>query len=459
MQTTIKAPASTDSSPAFDIEALVDKQPMGRLQYLVLIVCSLVIFIDGFDVQLITYIAPVLTEEWGIKRELLGPVFASGLVGTMLGAFLFGPAADRFGRKRVLLACVALFAVCSLATAFASSVNELYAWRFIGGLGLGGATPISIALASEYCPRRTRSALVMTMYCGFSLGAASAALLTSAMAPRFGWESLFILGGVIPALLFLVIVLCMPESFVSLVRLGQQRLLDRVVRRLALTPPAGDAQYIYGGKTERGSSIRNLFAPGRAVKTFTLWVMFLSNILSLYFLVAWFPTLVRNAGVEMHAAMVSSSLIQVGSIVGTLSLALFVRKTHPFYLLACGYLGGALILSILGNVELTSTLLPVLAFLAGLFVIGTQTAANALAALVYPPQMRSTGISWALGVGRIGSFSGPAIGGLLVAMQVSIGHMFLLAAIPAAIAFCAALTMVRLGGADAGEQGEVVPQP
>jgi MFS transporter, AAHS family, 4-hydroxybenzoate transporter len=433
-------------SRQIDVGTIIDGSRVGSLQRVVLALCGAIILLDGFDVQLISFVAPVLLNTLHIERSMLGPVFAAGSLGTMLGAFIFAPFADRLGRKKILCICVAFFALCSLGTITSTTVQALCVWRFLGGLGLGGATPIATALAAEYCPRRSRSALVMVMYCGFSVGAAGGGLLSAYVLPDFGWKSLFILGGVAPLMLLVAIWKWLPESVGLLViRGGHTETVKRLLRRIEPgVSLEGNVTFAYEKSAPKGFPLRNLFQQGMAMRTLTLWVMFFSNILSLYFLVAWFPTLIHALGISLQKAVLSSALIQVGSIVGTLLLATIVNKLGAFRLLAIGYAGGAASLLLLSHAGASPLMLPVLALVAGFFVIGTQTAANALSSVVYPTSMRSTGIGWALGVGRIGSFCGPALGGALLSMKWPVDKLFLFSAGPALIAATAAFVMWTL---------------
>lgn len=433
---------------SIDVAQIIDDSKMGMLQRLVLYFCGTVMIFDGFDVQLITFVAPVLTKALDIDKAMLAPVFAAGLLGTMSGAFVFGPLADRFGRKNVLLSAVSLFGLCALGTITSTTINEFYVWRFVGGLGLGGATPIAVAMTSEYCSKRFRSTLVMIMYCGYSVGAAGGGVLSAYLIPAFGWQSVFIVGGLVPLVTVALMCWTMPESIGYLVlRTEKIEKISRLIRCIDASVNLDNVKkFSFHKDTAKGFPVMDLFTNGMLSKTLVLWVMFFTNIVSLYFMVSWFPTLISSLGVPVKQAVLSSTLIQVGSIAGTLSISGLVQRFAPFRLLATGYLGGASSLLLLSTLGSSTTFLPVLAFIAGYFVIGTQTAANAVGALVYPTSMRSTGIGWALGVGRIGSVVGPVIGGALVGLKWLVSDLFVVAAIPAVVAMMAALTMLRLQG-------------
>ena len=201
-----------DGGSVVDVAEFVDRQPVGGFQVRLLLTCATVLFLDGFDTQAIGYVAPALAKEWGLTKAALGPVFSAGLFGLMIGALVFGPLADRIGRKKIIIFSTLAFGIGTLATAFISDVNTLLAIRFLTGLGLGGAMPNAVAMTSEFSPHRRRATMVMVMFCGFSIGAALGGLLAAALIPQFGWRSVFLVGGVAPLLLVPILALRLPES-------------------------------------------------------------------------------------------------------------------------------------------------------------------------------------------------------------------------------------------------------
>src|ERR1700710_2566711 len=279
-----------------DVADFIDQQPVGAFQIKLLASCAAVLFLDGFDTQAIGFAAPALAKEWGLTKGALGPVFSAGLFGLMIGALLFGPLADRIGRKKIIIFSTLAFGLGALATAFVQDVNSLIAIRFLTGLGLGGAMPNTIAMTSEFSPHRRRAAMVMIMFCGFSLGAAVGGLLAAALIPHFGWRSVFAVGGVAPLLLVPILALRLPESVRFLALTGQAparvaELLGQIDRNAGFTSAT---KFVVHEPHLAGMPVLHLFREGRTLPTLLLWVVFFMSLLDLYFLSNWLPTVLHD---------------------------------------------------------------------------------------------------------------------------------------------------------------------
>lgn len=433
-----------------DVAQLIDQSPLGRYQIRAIVLCALVALLDGFDTQAIAFVAPVIAAKWSRDVSTFGPIFAAGLLGLMFGALALGPAADRIGRKRVIIASTLWFGTFSILTVLATSIEALLAYRFLTGLGLGGAMPNIIALTSEYAPRRIRATLVTVMFCGFPLGAVLGGAASSQLIVAFGWKSVFLLGGVLPLLLVPVLVIALPESIRYLVgRGGDQRKVLAAVQCID-TEKRYDETDVFVVPEERleGVPVKHLFRDGRTVGTMLLWIVFFSNLLILYFLINWLPSVLQQAGLPIERAIIATVLLNAGGIIGGLLLGRFVDKRGPSGVLVMSYALAALFVAAIGIIGSTVGAIMATVFVAGFFVIGTQFCMNALAASSYPTSVRATGVGWALGIGRIGSVVGPVIGGLLLSLGWSSTTLFLAVAVPAlvsAIAVALLKTQTRAG--------------
>jgi MFS transporter, AAHS family, 4-hydroxybenzoate transporter len=428
-----------------DITSFIDARKVGGFQLVVTALCAAIVFIDGFDTQAIAYVAPSLANEWKLAPGALGPVFGAGLFGLMLGALILGPVADRIGRKPVIIVSVLAFGLFSLLTVTASSLSSLFLWRFLTGIGLGGAMPNAIALTAEYCPQRRRAALVMVMFIGFSLGSAIGGFLASVLVPRFGWTGVFWVGGLVPLVLAPLLLMRLPES-IRLLALqgGADHRIRAVLARIEAAPRLDDVdRFVVAEAAQGGVPVVHLFRDGRGLATILLWIMFFMSLLDLYFLINWLPTVINASGVEVGTAVLIATMFQVGGIIGTLVLAPLLDRGKPFAVLAIAYAAAALLIVVIGR--LGGAVLPLTAaiFAAGFCLTGAQIGANALTAVFYPTYIRSTGVGWALGIGRIGSIVGPTVAGVLLALRWPTPDIFLLGALPAVIGAAAAFAIGR----------------
>jgi MFS transporter, AAHS family, 4-hydroxybenzoate transporter len=417
-----------------DVVDIIDKSPLGSLQKVVIGLCACLVFLDGFDAQAIGYVAPALIQAWHIPRGQMGPVFSAGLIGLMLGAVLIAPLADRFGRRPVILASTFSFGVFTLLTAAAPSIGVLWLLRFLTGLGLGGCMPNTIALTSEYAPERRRALLVMLMFTGFTLGSLCAGLVSAQLISRYGWQAVFIAGGVLPVLVVLPLLFALPESIRFLVTKGGPReQIARLVRGIDSSIPV-DESYSFHARAEATGRVSAalLFAAGRGRNTLLLWTIFFMSLLDIYLLVNWLPTAINAGGASMESAILVGAMLQVGGLVGPLPLGWLLDRSGARVAMVPAYLLAAACIACVGIFATTSLPLTMLVvFGAGFGVLGGQTAANAVAASIYPTSVRATGVGWALGLGRVGSIVGPALAGVLISRNVSLQNVFLLSAIPA----------------------------
>jgi MFS transporter, AAHS family, 4-hydroxybenzoate transporter len=441
-----------DAAPAIDVVDFIDNQPVGGFQIRLLVTCAAVLFLDGFDTQAMGYVAPALAKEWGLSKAALGPVFSAGLFGLMIGALVFGPVADRVGRKKVIILSTLAFGIGALLTAAVQDMTMLLVIRFLTGLGLGGAMPNAIAMTSEFNPQRRRATMVMIMFCGFSVGAALGGMLAAGLIPYYGWRSVFIVGGVAPLVMVPILVFKLPESVRFLALHGNAP--ARVAALLGrINPKATFASSTHFAIREThlaGLPVAHLFRERRTATTLLLWVVFFMSLLDLYFLSNWLPTVLNDLGASVSEAVVIGSMLQVGGVVGTFALGSLIDR-FSFRALALVYFGAVFAIGAIGQLSHSAVLVTIAIFAAGFCIVGGQIAANALAAAFYPTSVKATGVGWALGIGRIGSIVGPVVGGILLGQKWSAEAVFMAAAAAALCAALAAFLLSRLADGNSGK--------
>jgi AAHS family 4-hydroxybenzoate transporter-like MFS transporter len=427
-------------SVALDIRQFLDEHPLSTFQLMVAVTCGAIAFMDGYDVQAMGFVAPALSADLQIPRSALGPLLSSGTIGMMFGALTFGPLADRFGRKPILLICTLIFGIMSLATATANSLQAFAFYRLITGFGLGGAMPNTIALTAEFAPKKHRSKAVTAMFCGFSIGAAVGGFVAAGLISSYGWESVFVVGGLLPILIAIASAVFLPESIRFLLLKGGQQ--KRVAKYLAkISPDSAGYDEITAGADEHaagGFPVKELFKQGRAVATPLLWVCFFMNLLVLFFLNNWLPTLMNDSGIKVETAILITTLFQIAGTVGAVFLGWMFDKGFSFRTLGLAYLGAAISVILIGQSGASIGLLMLTVTAAGFCVVGGQTGSQALVAGFYPTAIRSTGVGWCHGIGRIGSIVGPILGGALLTLGYKTNRIFWVIAVPVLIATVAA---------------------
>jgi AAHS family 4-hydroxybenzoate transporter-like MFS transporter len=301
------------------ISPVIDRTSLGGFRLRTIVLCALVALLDGFDTQSIAFVAPIIAQEWAVEPSAFGVVFGAGLLGLTLGSLTLGPVADRLGRRAVIIWSTVAFGAFALLTPLASDLKTLALLRFLTGLGLGGAIPNIIALTSEYAPARMRATLVTAMYCGFPLGAVIGGLISAPLIAAHGWAFVFIVGGALPLFLAPVLWAALPESirFIS-VRSGNETQVISLLRKIdPAIPPT--AQLLIEERqisATSGTPVKHLMSDGRALGTVLLWIVFFSNLLTLYFLINWLPSLLLQLELPMEKAILSIALLNGAGMVG-----------------------------------------------------------------------------------------------------------------------------------------------
>lgn len=428
--------AAPDTTPEkISVSRIVDNSELNSFHWGLIVLSSLCLIMDGYDVQAMGYVAPVLIREWGVPNSALGPVFSAALVGVLFGSLGCSMLADRFGRRPLLIAGSLYFAVLTLLTAQVQTINQMLAIRFMAGLGLGGMMPNAMALVGEYSPKKSRVLIMMIVSTGFTAGAAIGGFLAAWVIPAFGWRAVFYFGGVIPLVIGALMIKFLPESLQYLVLRNKptaqiRTWLQRLDPSLSVS---GAADFTVDEQARAGVPAAHLFTEGRGMTTVLLWIVNFMNLLNLYFLSSWIPTVVRDAGYTTRIAVLAGATVQLGGTVGPFVTGWCINRFGFVPTLSVSFFFASIAIASIGQPGLSMFMLFAAIFFAGWCVVGGQPGINSLAAIYYPTYLRSTGIGWGLGIGRIGAIVGPFVGGQLMGLHWTNRELFYAAAIPALV--------------------------
>jgi len=427
------------ASASLEIRSFIDGRRMSVQQWTLTILCFLIVLADGMDVAIMGFVAPPIIGEWSISRPAFGFVMGAAPIGLAVGAIFAGSSADWFGRRRVLLASVLSFGVCTLLTAITRDPTEMAILRFLTGLGLGAAMPNTTTLLSEYVPQRSKSFLLATMFTGFNFGSALIGFVAADFIPLHGWRSVLYVGGAIPFAMFPLLYMLLPESArYMVVRNVAREKIAMVLSRISGADLKGCGEFTLN---EEAVTVKHpiavLFTSGFALRTFTLWVTYFMGLLVIYLTTSWLPLMMKDAGMSIDRAANVTAMFQLGGTVGAILVGLAMDRFGANRVIAAAYFLGGSALVFLGIDGLQSAGLAAVVALVGFCMSGGQTGLNAFAPGCYPTLARATGVSWMLGVGRLGSILGSSIGGVLLGFGWGFGGIFSALAVPACLAAAA----------------------
>lgn len=415
------------------------------LHVVVVFVCVLVAFLDGFDVQLISFMAPAISRELQIEKDLFGLIFSAGIGGMLVGMVGQGPLSDRFGRKPMALISIALFGICTLACGIAGSTTELLVLRFLGGLGMGAIMPNVFALVIEIAPAHLRSRMVVILGAGVPIGGLIASALSAWLLPHIGWRALFFIGGILPLMLFPVLMMFLPESPLFLrervkrrTEAGQkkdQEKIDALIKR-------GWEPVETPGTSVAAQGVSGLFSADLRRNTLLLWLIAAVNMVIFYSLLSWLPMILTSSGTAENLAALSGAMLNLGAVVGSFPLGWLADRLGAAKVLSSVLLAGAGIFLVAGlMLGGPYGIFLMICVLCGVVAGGGNLVLNAFVGQIYPTAVRATGIGFAGVAGRAGAIAGPAICGFLLAAGVREGWLLALFAGPAVIGALACLKL------------------
>lgn len=432
-----------NTTDSVNINTVVDNAKFTPFHWGVLLWCLLIIIFDGYDLVIYGVALPLLMQEWSLGAVEAGLLASTALFGMMFGAMSFGTLSDKLGRKKTIMICVAIFSGFTFLGAFASNPIEFGILRFLAGLGIGGVMPNVVALMTEYAPKRIRSTLVAVMFSGYAIGGMTSALLGAWLVADYGWKIMFYLAGT-PLLLLPLLWKFLPESLMFLTKKGETEQVRTFVQKIApeqnIVP---NTQFVLNEVMAGDEApLRALFQQGRTFSTLMFWVAFFMCLLMVYALGSWLPKLMIQAGYSLGASMLFLFALNIGGMVGAIGGGALSDRFHLKPVLTIMFTVGAIALILLGFNSPQPVLYTLIA-IAGAATIGSQILLYTFVAQFYPTTVRSTGMGWASGIGRIGAIVGPVLTGALLTLNLPHQMNFMMIAIPGLIA-AVAIFMVNL---------------
>jgi MFS transporter, AAHS family, benzoate transport protein len=419
---------------------IIAKSKFSKFHLLMFFLLFLIISFDGYDMFIYGATLPVLLEALKMDPAQAGLIGSCALVGAAVGALFFGFIADKIGRKKVIIICTILFSVGSILSGLSNSLYTFGLFRFIAGLGLGGVMPNVVSLTTEYSPRKNRAIMVAAIFSGMQVGGILAAGISMWLLGEVGWRILYFIGGA-PLLIIPILFKFLPESANSLVKNNRIDELKRVLNKLNPSLTLPNELTFEGKDDEKKSSIKSLFSENRALSTIFIWVVFFMNMYMSFGLGTWLPQLMINAGFGLGSGLFFLLTLNLGALFGSNIAGVIADRIGYRPTLVGLYVIASLSIFLL---SFTTNFLSViiLVALAGIGFFGGQNVGNAYVSLFYPPSMRSTGMGFAFGLGRLGAILGPVIAGFIVSWGMAIQVNFLALAIPGLMAAVAVL-MIR----------------
>ena len=421
--------------------------------------CALIIIFDGYDLAVVGIALPSIMKELRVDPTNAGFMVSSALFGMMFGAIFLGTIADKIGRRWTIAICIALFSVFTAAAGFMKDPMSFSACRFLAGLGIGGVMPNVVAHMTEYSPKKMRATLVTLMFSGYAVGGIVAAILGKGLIESYGWQSVFF-AAALPVLLIPVILKSLPESMPFLLAKGRHEELKQIASKLEPSyRPASTDQFAVPAEDKADSApIRHLFHEGRGFSTVMFWIAFFMCLFMVYALSSWLTKLMAGAGYSLGSALTFVLVLNVGAMIGAVGGGWLADRFHIKVVLAAMYALAAVSITLLGY-KMPTEVLFFLVGLAGASTIGTQIVANAYTGQFYPMAIRSTGLGWALGIGRSGAILAPIVIGVLVGMNLPLQQNFMAIAIPAVIGMVAVLLIDHRRSASAHHSDASVEIP
>ena len=407
---------------------------MTQVQYFSIAICFLMSVLDGMDVLVVSYCAPAIAEDLNLGPKTLGFVFSAGLIGMAIGAIFLAPFADKFGRKKLILASAFIMGFSVLLTAYSGNISQLILMRLVSGLGIGCMLATTATLTSENVLNNSKDFWVSLVISGYPVGAVVSGYVAAAVIPSYGWESMFVFAGLttlftIPLIFFFLSE--SPQFYLKKQPQGALAKANKILIKMNFKPL--DSLPKIGLRANNKSLVSQLFLDKYKISTLQLWAALFFAFGCLYFLISWIPKLATDAGLSIELAIYAGTIFNVGAFFGIVLQGYFsskigLKKTISFFLLLTFLLMASFKLFV------GTDILLLVYFLLGFSLQGGFVGLYSVAARLYPTEFKTTGVGWAIGMGRIGGILAPLIGGFFISIGLSLSANFFIFSIPALFA-------------------------
>jgi len=410
---------TTADSPTVDLREHLERAPMSPYQWVIVAAAVLLNALDGFDVAAMSFVSASVEREFGLSGTVLGVVISGTLIGMAIGSVVLGRVADVIGRRLAVLGSVALATAGMYLAATAQDVVQLGVWRVLTGLGVGGILASITVITAEYSSRRWRGLAIGIYSAGYGVGATLGGIAAVGLQADLGWRSVFLAGAIASTVLFVALVVVLPESvqFLQYRRPAHALAsLRRIARRVGFDPEraALPAREERDPAEAARAGLSGLFAPGVRAASLLLWASFFTVMFAFYFVNSWTPRLMVEAGMTVDQGVVVGMALAIGGAAGSVLYGLLAARVSRERLLVVFLVAGAA--SIVVFVLSTAVLFAAFALgvVVGLLVNACIAGLYTIAPTRYATSARATGVGAALGVGRAGAILAPIAAGALL---------------------------------------------
>lgn len=421
----------------------IDQKNMVGFQWAVIGLCFVINMLDGFDVLVMAFTAASVSAEWRLSGIQIGYLLSAGLIGMALGSLLVAPWADRYGRRPLILCCIAIAGSGMVASSMATSASMLGFWRLFTGVGIGGILASSYVIAGEFANKKWRGLAISLQATAYALGATLGGVIAAKIIPMTGWRSVFLYGGMATLVTLPIMYLLLPESIAYLLSRQPRHALGKVNRLLGrvgiahLSSLPTDLPAIPSTPRE---ALRSLFADGMHRSTLLVWAGFFLVMFGFYFVMSWTPKLLVSAGLSNEQGITGGVLLNLGGIIGTSLIGLLAAHYKISRVLSIYLVLNSLALATFVNLIPNLTLSFALVLVIGVLVNGCVAGLYAMTPSLYSTQQRVTALGWGIGIGRVGAIISPLVAGRLIDSSWRPADLYLLFA----LAFVLAAVAVSL---------------